>query len=500
MGDKYALHDLVQLDASTAGVIIAVERGAARVLTNQGSATAPDVRVCKVRGGGAGARHGGSRRQREASQRLSGSVPRALLSHLNNHAHPTPTPPPPPHRSQTSPAKSQTRARRPSTARAPPSASARRWRSWTASSRARRVRRSERGLGCGGVGGEGRRDVWRAKRGRQAAQSCRAVTPPPPLPTPTPPHPPKRHRPRHRARPRVPEARRRARQVARRLCLRQEPQLLDQGRRRRGRRGRRRRPAAAAARARLLWPRRPWRARRVWRPRARARRRRRAGGHGGQGAGRRVLRLQGPRAHGARARGGAFAGGLYGGRRGRLSQRCSLASRRPRARPPAAPHGAKGRRLSRAPARSAPPCLSVRPNTARKPPPTCGWSLTPSTASSRWSGNTCSRWVGGGEAGGEQAGSVQGLWCRGRRVLRVAPGPGQGPSAFAAAAASLRSARPCALHRPRAPRWPAAWGAASRRASAAASRRPAASAWGAASRRRSRRRRARCRARRRTRR
>ncbi|GBF99267.1 hypothetical protein Rsub_11792 [Raphidocelis subcapitata] len=48
LGDKYQLHDLVQLDAQTAGVIIAVERGAARVLTNQGSAAAPDVRVCRV--------------------------------------------------------------------------------------------------------------------------------------------------------------------------------------------------------------------------------------------------------------------------------------------------------------------------------------------------------------------------------------------------------------------------------------------------------------------
>jgi len=38
----------VQLDATTAGVIVAVDRGAARVLTNQGSAANPDVRNCKV--------------------------------------------------------------------------------------------------------------------------------------------------------------------------------------------------------------------------------------------------------------------------------------------------------------------------------------------------------------------------------------------------------------------------------------------------------------------
>lgn len=48
LGDKYQLHDLVQLDANTAGVIIAVERGGAKVLTNQGSAIAPEVRVVKV--------------------------------------------------------------------------------------------------------------------------------------------------------------------------------------------------------------------------------------------------------------------------------------------------------------------------------------------------------------------------------------------------------------------------------------------------------------------
>ncbi|KAI8472989.1 MAG: hypothetical protein J3K34DRAFT_519351 [Monoraphidium minutum] len=48
LGDKYQLHDLVQLDANTAGVIVSVERGAARVLTNHGTAAAPDVRVCKV--------------------------------------------------------------------------------------------------------------------------------------------------------------------------------------------------------------------------------------------------------------------------------------------------------------------------------------------------------------------------------------------------------------------------------------------------------------------
>ncbi|KIY92691.1 Putative transcription elongation factor SPT5 like protein [Monoraphidium neglectum] len=55
LGDKYQLHDLVQLDAQTAGVIVSVERGAARVLTNQGTAGAPDVRVCKVGEPGDGA-------------------------------------------------------------------------------------------------------------------------------------------------------------------------------------------------------------------------------------------------------------------------------------------------------------------------------------------------------------------------------------------------------------------------------------------------------------
>ena len=45
LGDRYQLHDLVQLDASTAGVIVGVEAGGiARVLTNQGAPGAPDVR------------------------------------------------------------------------------------------------------------------------------------------------------------------------------------------------------------------------------------------------------------------------------------------------------------------------------------------------------------------------------------------------------------------------------------------------------------------------
>ena len=43
----YNLHDLVQLDNNTAGVIYKIERDAARVLTNNGTLERPDLRVCK---------------------------------------------------------------------------------------------------------------------------------------------------------------------------------------------------------------------------------------------------------------------------------------------------------------------------------------------------------------------------------------------------------------------------------------------------------------------
>lgn len=48
LGGKYELHDLVQLDANTAGVIIAIEKEVARVLTNNSTPTQPDVRICRV--------------------------------------------------------------------------------------------------------------------------------------------------------------------------------------------------------------------------------------------------------------------------------------------------------------------------------------------------------------------------------------------------------------------------------------------------------------------
>lgn len=54
LGGKYELHDLVQLDANTAGVIIGIEKDYARVLTNQSTIIKPDVRMCKVRCSGAG--------------------------------------------------------------------------------------------------------------------------------------------------------------------------------------------------------------------------------------------------------------------------------------------------------------------------------------------------------------------------------------------------------------------------------------------------------------
>ncbi len=48
LGGKYELHDLVQLDAHTAGVIIAIEADSARVLTSASTAARQDVRLCKV--------------------------------------------------------------------------------------------------------------------------------------------------------------------------------------------------------------------------------------------------------------------------------------------------------------------------------------------------------------------------------------------------------------------------------------------------------------------
>lgn len=44
---EYELHNLVVLDQTTVGVIVAIEADSARVLTNQGAGTTPDVRVCK---------------------------------------------------------------------------------------------------------------------------------------------------------------------------------------------------------------------------------------------------------------------------------------------------------------------------------------------------------------------------------------------------------------------------------------------------------------------
>lgn len=47
LGGKYELHDLVQLDANTAGVIIGIDKDYARVLTNSSTIAKPDVRMCK---------------------------------------------------------------------------------------------------------------------------------------------------------------------------------------------------------------------------------------------------------------------------------------------------------------------------------------------------------------------------------------------------------------------------------------------------------------------
>jgi transcription elongation factor SPT5 len=44
---SYNLHDLVQLDNNTAGVIFKIEREAARVLTSNGTLERPEIRVCR---------------------------------------------------------------------------------------------------------------------------------------------------------------------------------------------------------------------------------------------------------------------------------------------------------------------------------------------------------------------------------------------------------------------------------------------------------------------
>lgn len=44
----YQLHDLVQLDSTTGGVIVKIERDAAKVLTSASSLLQPDFRICKV--------------------------------------------------------------------------------------------------------------------------------------------------------------------------------------------------------------------------------------------------------------------------------------------------------------------------------------------------------------------------------------------------------------------------------------------------------------------
>jgi len=50
LGGKYELHDLVQLDAHTAGVIVGIDKDTARVLTNQSTLQKNDIRLCRVSG------------------------------------------------------------------------------------------------------------------------------------------------------------------------------------------------------------------------------------------------------------------------------------------------------------------------------------------------------------------------------------------------------------------------------------------------------------------
>ncbi|KAG2495630.1 hypothetical protein HYH03_006230 [Edaphochlamys debaryana] len=45
---EYQLHDLVQLNQATAGVVVKIEKDAARVLTNNGTPEQPDVRLCRL--------------------------------------------------------------------------------------------------------------------------------------------------------------------------------------------------------------------------------------------------------------------------------------------------------------------------------------------------------------------------------------------------------------------------------------------------------------------
>jgi hypothetical protein len=58
LGGKYELHDLVQLDAHTAGIIVGINKDTARVLTNQSTLQKNDIRLCRV---GAGWGQGGGR-------------------------------------------------------------------------------------------------------------------------------------------------------------------------------------------------------------------------------------------------------------------------------------------------------------------------------------------------------------------------------------------------------------------------------------------------------
>ena len=55
LGGQYQLHDFVQLDEKTVGIVLEVKSStAALVLTNQGTTDQPDIRTCKVGGLGLG--------------------------------------------------------------------------------------------------------------------------------------------------------------------------------------------------------------------------------------------------------------------------------------------------------------------------------------------------------------------------------------------------------------------------------------------------------------
>jgi hypothetical protein len=49
LGGKYELHDLVQLDTHTAGIIVGINNDTARVLTNQSTLQKNEFRMCRVR-------------------------------------------------------------------------------------------------------------------------------------------------------------------------------------------------------------------------------------------------------------------------------------------------------------------------------------------------------------------------------------------------------------------------------------------------------------------